>query len=163
MRHIEQALKETRGALCRDEAHVVFVAPETAAQDLPALVLGSLDTPLRTEILRLAGRDVRSAGACLLSALRLPAGGKPEPRMRVELEKLARTGSGLVLLLPEALLIEKTILRRLGRLAAATPRALRLVLFVDPEQPGEADPVAALVEALGVGAEKDLLESSIHN
>ena len=156
-REIDLALDETRRALCRDESHVVVVAPPTAGRGLPTLLLNSLDTPLHAVVLSLAGREGQSADGCVLSALGLPPDGELETRAQLELEKLASSGSGLVLLLPDALGIEKTILRGLGRLAAATRRTLRLVLFVAPEQPCGVDPVATLVQALGVGAEKVVL------
>jgi hypothetical protein len=154
----EAALADLQRALCQDRAHVVLSAapgPEEALllRTLPERLAGCLGVI-----------DVRAPAAPedeiylrILGGLGLEPGPEPEARLQQHVQELAGRGSGLALLVRDAGSAAPAMLRRLGQLAASTRPGLRLVLVVTTRDRPEGDPVADVVAALGLGAEKVVL------
>jgi hypothetical protein len=154
------ALSDLERALHRDRAHVVLALSPGAEK---ALLLRALPErlPACVRVLHVPATAIREGELCarVLIELGQQPGLDAEARLLGLVHDLASEGSALVLLIADAGSVPPTALRRLGRLAAAARPGLRLALVVEVEAGSQGDAVAEVVAALGVGAEKVVIET----
>jgi hypothetical protein len=158
----EAALSDLERALHRDRAHVVLALSPGAEK---ALLLRALPErlPACVRVLHIPATAIREGDICaqVLIELGQQPGLDAEARLLGLVHDLASGGSALVLLIADAGSVPPAALRRLGRLAAAARPGLRLALVVAVEAGSQGDAVAEVVAALGVGAEKVVIETPV--
>ncbi len=159
---IEAALTDLERALHQDRAHVVLAVSPGAEKTLLLRALPER-LPACVRVLHVSATAIREGELCarILVELGQQPGLDAEARLLGLVHDLASGGSALVLLIADAGSVPTAALRRLGRLAAAARPGLRLALVVDVEAGSEGETIAAVVAALGVGAEKVVVETPV--
>ena len=144
----EPILADLERALARDGSHVVLAtAPGPGTELLMDALSDRLAGPLR--VVRLAASTVDAGELCarILCRMAEPSGPDAEARLLLIVQDLASRGTALVLLIRNADRIPGETLHRLGRLAAASRRGLRLGLVLEVDSRAGCDGVLALVTA----------------
>lgn len=154
---VQNLLDEARRALEFDRAHVVLVADGATARALPGLLANSLRGEIEIVTVRLVGGDERVAD-CVASAVR-NARSRVAPPGESTAEPAAPRRARRALVLPDALSIPASSLRRLAEIASRSDTVQRLVLLVDVDAVSVPDPASELVSRLGTGVSKLELES----
>jgi hypothetical protein len=148
------ALEDVERALGRDRSHVIASGGSGAEHSLfLQAVPARLAAPLRAVSVHLSGAGVAQVAARILRGLGREPGPHAEEELRILAADLQAGDRVLVLLIDDAASLPPEVLGRLGSLAAAARRHLLLVLAMGAREGEEAD-VAAVVRALGFGAEK---------
>jgi hypothetical protein len=157
----ETVVADLERALSRDRSHAVLVtAPGSEKASLLRALAGRLAGSLHVVLLTDPGIGEDEICAQILARWGQEPAAEAEPQLMRLVVGLASRGSALVLLISDANCMPAETLRRLGRLASDSRRALRLALVVEVEGRREADVVADLVVTLGVGAEKVVLDEA---
>lgn len=155
----ERAVIDLERAVYRDRSHVVLAtSPGPGCATLTRVLeerfagtLRALELPIPT-----AGRD--EICARILHELGADRSTVAEDLLPGRLRELATAGSALVLLIRDADSMPAATLSWLGRLAAESNKGLRLVLVVTVDGGSKAELIPGLIAALGVGAQKVVLE-----
>jgi len=157
----ETVIDDLERALSRDRSHVVLVAtPGSGKASLLRSLTRRLASSLHVVLLTDPGVGEDEICAQILARWGHEPAAQAEPQLTGLVAGLASRGSALVLLINDASCMPAGTLRRLGRLASDSRRALRLGLIVEVEGCREADVIANLVVTLGVGAEKVVLDEA---
>jgi len=157
----ETVVADLERALSRDRAHAILVtAPGSQKASLLRALAGRLAGSLHVVLLTDPGVGEDEICAQILASWGQEPEAEAGPQLMRLVSGLASRGSALVLLIDDADCMPAGTLRRLGRLASDSRRALRLGLVVEVEGRREADVVADLVVTLGVGAEKVVLDEA---
>lgn len=158
---IVTALADLDRALGLDRCHAVVATPQGPGRVLLFRALAErLSASYRVAQLPALGAPAEELRPNLLRSLGVsPVAGDEESQLQAVVAEIAREGSALVVLVADANALSREALRRLGRLAVQARPNLRLALGVAVESGGSSDAVAQIVAALGVSAEKIVLES----
>lgn len=155
---IEAALADLQLALGRDRCHAVVAAPPGPGKTLLLRALAKrLAGSLRVVHVRSPAAGEGEIFTQILDELGKQPGPDAEATLLGVVRDLASRDSALVVLIGDAHSLQAATLRRLGDLAMASTPGLRLALVVAVEGRPDRDPVADVVSALGVGAEKVVL------
>ena len=149
------AAKALRDALCRDRAHLVLVGDRPVLSRAPRQLAAEIEPAVQTIVLRLERRSAEDVAPLLLAALGWRGDVNPELRLSTALAEVSNAGGAVAVVLPNAMSLSTSTLKRIGSLAAGSRECLRLALLV--ERNGSVPETMGLVEALGVGAEKVVL------
>jgi len=148
----DATLADLERCLLRDSRHVVMSTAPGPETDLLSIALAERLAP-HLEVVRIAAHHIGEDEffGRILERLGSPPSGDPEAQLLRALRARGARGAGVVLLVRGADTLPPELLGRLGRVAAASERGLRLGLVVETDAPQ--DPAPHLRALLGVSAE----------